>query len=150
MISFELDIPKELTEFFEQKIKEIQAYINNKVDYLEALENGTSKQAPKGMIRQNLPILEKEIDSRLNTLDLNKPLEPQLDKIFDESLIAYHKIVAIETPIDTGLARNSYITTDSEGKEHTSDSLGVNVPLQPSKWNFGNGLNAPNQGFFKK
>lgn len=48
-------------------------YIVNNVEYIEALEDGHSKQAPAGMVRLSLAVLEAQVDSIVQQINAATP-----------------------------------------------------------------------------
>lgn len=87
----------------------IQAIVASNLSYILALEYGHSTQAPAGMVRVNRARIQAigRDSMRLATASTNDPFEALLMAVVDTALAA-EAIIAEETPVDTGTAKNSW------------------------------------------
>ncbi len=95
------------------KIGDVQATITNDVFYVPRLEYGSSRQAPKGMVRVSLPEIRNVAQSMVGSIDWVKAVEggkvrEELTDRINRTADSGMQLIRDRTPIRTGRARRGW------------------------------------------
>ncbi len=95
------------------KIGDVQATITNDVFYVPRLEYGSSRQAPKGMVRVSLPEIRNVAESMVGSIDWVKAVEggkvrEELTDRINRTADYGMQLIRDRTPIRTGRARRGW------------------------------------------
>lgn len=134
MPRFEMDDHHRLWQDLRVHHRSFKSDIHTSLTYMPALEDGHSPQAPDGMVDVNLGngavMFDRAIDRAVDAIANGADPDRALTSAVNEAALFLLREIVVDTPIDTGRARESWEITLADGVHHNSVDLGLTPPAE--------------------